>query len=129
MPGMPALVPTKLEVKTTEPPPRINIGGGEIDVERMIPLRGRNLRQRLHGSHRTGIVDGDIEATEDAYGRIRQPGMGFGNTGIAGNRVDATAGFTNVCGNLIQGLFAARIDDNGRTFGGKQHRRRPADAG
>ncbi|MNJ79595.1 hypothetical protein D3C77_776660 [compost metagenome] len=55
--------------------------------------------------------------------------MGFGKTGITRNRVDAAAGLTNVGGNLLQRLFAARIENDRRAVSGKQHRRRPADAG
>jgi len=55
--------------------------------------------------------------------------MGFRNASVAGNRVHMSARLTNLGGNLVQRLFAARIDDDGGAMSGKQARRCAADAG
>ncbi len=136
MPGMPALVPTKLEMKTTEPPPRFNIAGIWLRTLRnaevrlaVIPFLYRNLRKRFCCANGTGIVDGDIETAKDGHGRIRQTGMGFRNCDVTHHGVNTTAGLANGGSHVLECLGTTRVDNDGRALFGKQPCRRPADAG
>ena len=43
-------------------------GRGQVHCQHVRPLPGFNLGQRLHGSHETCIVKGDVQAAERRFG-------------------------------------------------------------
>jgi len=132
---MPTLVPTKVEVKTIDPPPPssmagicrlaprkapVGVAGREVDGESLSPFLRHHLGKRLVRSDRAGVVERDVEAAEHVARRLDHSSVRLVLAHVAGNGIGTPAGSRDLLDHHLEVLLAAGVEDERRAFGREQ---------